>query len=398
MRPRITIAASLLAARTVTAQPTVPPTGPAFMRWAAWTDAKPALDSLYAADPAPLWFDECAPTPQARALVTWLANADSLGLDERDYDAAALAPRLARLARERCGAGEAVLRETELALSAAAVRVVRALWLGRVDVKAAHANLTLPRQVVDRASFVRGLSRTGSVAGDLAALEPPFAPYQWLVQALQRYRALARDSSLALGAAPAKLPLRPGDAFAGAGRLRRKLVAVGDLAEGATGPDTLYDEALAEGVRAFQRRTGETADGVIGARTWKRLDEPLSARVRQIEYALERFRWLPRQFARRPILVNLPEFTLYAFDALGRDTVVADTMGVVIGQAYRNETPVFTGEMSYLVFSPYWEVPPGIMRTEIGPAARRGGTAYLARNDYVLASSTTGATLPSTAA
>lgn len=379
------------------AQSPLPARGPAFMRWAAWGDAKPALDSLYGADPAPLWLEECAPTPQARALVAWLGRADSLGLDVRDYDAAQLAPRLDRLARERCAAGDGVVRDTELALSAAAVRVVRALWLGRVDVRAAHANLTIPRQVVDRASFVRGLAHSGNVAGDLAALEPPFEPYQWLVQALHRYRALARDSTLVLGAPPA-FPLRPGDPFAGAGRLRRKLVAVGDLPEGATGPDTLYDAALAEGVRAFQRRTGERADGVVGPRTWARLDEPLSARVRQIEYALERFRWLPREFRRKPILVNLPEFALYAFDSLARDTVVSDTMAVVVGKAYRSETPVFTGEMSYLVFSPYWEVPPGILRNEIGPAARRGGAAYLARNDYILASSSTGATLPSTAA
>lgn len=375
----------------------VPARGPAFMRWAQWDDAKPALDSLYAPDAPPLWLQDCTPTPQALALVAWLSNADSLGLDTRDYDARAIIERLVRLGREGCATGEGYVADTDRALSAAAVRAVRALWLGRANVRQAHADLRFPRQVIDRAGFVRGLAATGNVAADLAALEPPFEPYQWLLAALQRYRALARDTTLAIGPRPATLPVRPGDAFAEAERVRRKLVAVQDLPAGTTGGAT-YDSLLVEGVKRFQRRTGQKVDGIIGPGTWSRLAEPPTSRLRQITLALERFRWLPRAFAREPILVNLPEFKLYAFREMTRDTVVADTMNVVIGKAYKSETPVFTGEMSHLVFSPYWEVPPGIGSREIRPKALRGGAAYLARNDYILASTATGATVPSTMA
>ncbi|MCU0625463.1 MAG: L,D-transpeptidase family protein [Gemmatimonadaceae bacterium] len=365
--------------------------------WTTWRDAAPALDSLHAADPAPLWLVDCIPTAQARALVRWLARVDSLGLAPRDFDATGNAARLDRLDRERCTAGEAVVRDTDRALSAAAVRAVRALWLGRVNAREAHADLRFPRQVIDRAGFVRGLAATGNVGADLAALEPPFAPYQWLVAALHRYRTLAADTTLAMPRRPATLPLRPGDPYEDAELLRRKLVAVQDLAAG-EGSGATYDSALVAAVRRFQRRHGQRADGVIGPATWARLVRPFGQRIRQIELALERFRWLPRSFAGEPILVNLPEFTLYAFRAMGRDTVAADTMNVVIGRAYKSQTPVFTGEMSYLVFSPFWEVPPGIGVREIRPKALRGGAAYLARNDYILASTATGATVPSTAA
>ncbi len=375
----------------------LPATGPAFMRWREWRDAKPALDSLYGADPRTIWLADCVPTPQARALVAWLGRADSLGLDARDYDAPAIATRLERLATERCAAGEPYAVDTDRALSAAAVRVVRALWLGRADVRAAHADLRVPRQVIDRASFVRGLAATGSVAQDLAALEPPFEPYQWLVAALQRYRAYATDTSLRMPPRPAAFPIRPGDPFPGAEEIRHRLVASLDLPAGTTGGE-LLDSALVDGIRRFQRRTGQVADGVIGPATWARLAAPWASRVRQIELALERFRWLPRSFAREPILVNIPEYALYAFAEMTRDTVVVDTMKVVVGRAYKSQTPVFTGEMSHLIFSPFWEVPQSIGRREIRPKAMRLGPAYLARNDYILASTATGATVPSTRA
>ena len=394
---RLRVVALLLAA--VTTPPRLhaqlPAAGPPFMRWPAWTDAKPALDSLYGADPRPLWLVDCVPTAQARALVRWLATVDSLGLDVRDYDAAALAPRLDRLARDRCDAGDAFAVDTDRALSTAAVRVVRALWLGRADVRAAHADLRFPRQIIDRASFVRGLAATGTVAQDLAALEPPFEPYQWLLAALHRYRAVARDTALAMPPKPATFPVRPGDPLPGAEALRRRLAASRDLPAGTTG-DAVYDSTLVAGVLRFQRRTGQRADGIIGPDTWSRLAAPWASRVRQIELALERFRWLPRSFAREPVLVNIPEFRLYAFSTMTRDTVVADTMNVVVGRAYKSQTPVFTGEMSHLVFSPFWEVPQSIGRREIRPKALRLGPGYLARNDYVLASTATGATVPST--
>jgi murein L,D-transpeptidase YcbB/YkuD len=394
MRRATTLLAALALPCVLQAQ--LPATGPAFMRWRDWRDAKPALDSLYGADARTVWLAECAPTPQATALVAWLGRADSLGLDVADYDAPVIAARLARLATERCAAGETFAVDTDRALSAAAVRVVRALWLGRTDVRAAHADLRVPRQVVDRASFVRGLAATGSVAQDLAALEPPFEPYQWLVAALQRYRAFARDTSLRLPARPT-LPIRLGDSLPGAEELRHRLIASRDLPAGTTGGE-VYDSALVAGVTRFQRRTGQRADGIIGPGTWTRLAAPWASRVRQIELALERFRWLPRSFAREPILVNIPEFRLYAFAAMTRDTVVADTMNVVVGRAYKSQTPVFTAELSHLVFSPYWEVPPSIGRKEIRPKALRLGPGYLARNDYILASTATGATVPSTRA
>jgi murein L,D-transpeptidase YcbB/YkuD len=42
-------------------------------------------------------------------------------------------------------------------------------------------------------------------------------------------------------------------------------------------------------------------------------------------------------------------------------------MNVNVGAAYEHETPVFEERMSYLVFRPYWDVPPSIQRNEVVP-------------------------------
>ena len=47
----------------------------------------------------------------------------------------------------------------------------------------------------------------------------------------------------------------------------------------------------------------------------------------------------------------------------GDDAAAQLTMPVIVGRAVNaRETPVFIGEMRYIEFSPYWNVPPAIQR------------------------------------
>ncbi len=109
------------------------------------------------------------------------------------------------------------------------------------------------------------------------------------------------------------------------------------------------------------------------------VDTATPARIRKIELTLERFRWLPREFSAPPIIVNIPAFRLYAFsDESDREENLL-MMNVVVGRAYRHQTPVFAADMTYLVFSPSWDVPQSIARSETRPAALRN-PGYLARN------------------
>ena len=58
------------------------------------------------------------------------------------------------------------------------------------------------------------------------------------------------------------------------------------------------------------RRTAPCRPATLAA-----LNVPVETRIRQIELNLERYRWLPSDFGKRYILVNIPDYQLYAYDS-----------------------------------------------------------------------------------
>jgi murein L,D-transpeptidase YcbB/YkuD len=89
-------------------------------------------------------------------------------------------------------------------------------------------------------------------------------------------------------------------------------------------------------------------------------------RARQIALNLERWRWLPDDFGSRYFLVNIPAYRLLALE---NGTTALD-IRVVVGKP-GNETPVFSSEMTTVVFSPYWNIPDTIVLGETAPAVAR---------------------------
>jgi murein L,D-transpeptidase YcbB/YkuD len=177
-----------------------------------------------------------------------------------------------------------------------------------------------------------------------------------------------------------KKPVEPGAPYDAADQLAAVLRRLGDLPEeAARAPNSnTYDAALVDAVKRFQVRHALDVDGRLGKATLAQLNTPLSHRVRQLQLTLERWRWVPHSFPRPPIVVNIPEFKLRAFDANYRTEL---EMKVVVGQAYDHQTPAFAGEMKYVTFRPYWNVPLSIQRRELAPKIDRD-RSYLAKNGY----------------
>jgi L,D-transpeptidase YcbB len=348
------------------------------LRWPALADVRPDLDSLYArAGAGPLWIAAGRPTPQAVALVAALQQVADRGLDPEDYDARWLDAALAGLGLGLPSPATEGLARFDLALSVATARLVRALANGRVAPTSLHPQLLLAGSLVDRVTLVEGLRTAPDPVALLDQLEPRDPEYRALEDALRRYRRLAVDPRLAPLTGLPRL-LRPGDVWAGASRLRVLLVALGDLPEGEAAADSVYDRPLVEAVRRFQRRHGLTDDGVIGTMTAGRLAQPLGERVRQLELALERWRWLPRVLPSRYIEVNLAAFRLTAVDAERAPPDDRLEMAVIVGEAEDHQTPSFSALLRRVVFRPWWEVPLSIMRTEVRPAAL-ADSGYLGR-------------------
>ena len=362
-----------------------------------------SLVGAQAPDGRPLrWSDGAQPTRAAGALLQEMRHADERGLDPEDYSPERLAQRLAD-ARSSPGAGIEpwVIFDTEL--SQTAIRFLSDLHFGRIAPASVGQNLTLQRDTLDVAASLDALATAPDVAASLDALEPQFKHYALLKQQLVRYRALAADSAITDLPAFHTKSLKPGDAYAGAAQLRRLLAAVGDLspADAAPADAAAADVAAAgaatgdgswqtltppvvEALKSFQRRHGEKPDGVLGAATFKELTRPLSSRARQIELTMERWRWLPSALQSAPIIVNIPQFRLFAFDSTADTEAQIRRMDVIVGKAFEaTQTPVFTADMTYLIFRPYWEVPRSIAVKEILPGVRRN-PAYLDKHQMEL--------------
>ncbi|HUX34436.1 MAG TPA: L,D-transpeptidase family protein, partial [Gemmatimonadaceae bacterium] len=235
----------------------------------------------------------------------------------------------------------------------------------------------------DSAVAVRAAPRstTASLVDTLVTRRPD---YRLLVHALARYRALAADTTIPAFPTPRAMPVRPGDSLAAIAALRARLIALGDLdraADPATGDR--YAGALVDGVRRFQRRHGLDPDGILGAATLTALQTPLALRVREIELSLDRTRAEPPVDSGPYIVVNVPAFRLFAWNAWDGDTVPALDMRAIVGKAVRTPTPTLVNQLRYLDFWPEWNVPRSILVNEILPILRRD-SLYLHREHMEL--------------
>jgi L,D-transpeptidase YcbB len=323
-----------------------------------------------------LWFDGAQPTAQARQAISLLRDARTHGLEPADYDADRLADALDRL-----GAGRpdsAAVAVLDRRLTAALERYLADLHDGRITPDQLPPGYVRPR----RAPFDAAAALRAALAGDRlpdAALEasPHIAQYERLREALAHYRTLvdhpAWKSPLPpLPPGPRNTPpkLEAGQPYAGVGLLRERLIVLGDLPRAAPAA-TLYDDTIAAGIRAFQQRHGLAIDGVVGKATLAQLQVPPAARVRQIELMLERLRWTPLMQGPRMVVINIPEFTLRAYEVRGDRIVVRETMKIIVGKALKTRTPLFVEQMRFIEFQPFWNVPPSIARGEVVPRLRR---------------------------
>jgi murein L,D-transpeptidase YcbB/YkuD len=350
------------------------------MRWPDFRDYRKEVTRFYEAYSYGLaWVRDMQPTSQARAAIGLLLKADEKGLSADDYDGPRWADRLSRLKPASQHPKESDAIEFDVALTVSMMRFLSDLHMGRVNPQHPDFEIDIEDKKYDLPEFLKEQIVDGSGdASILSRVEPPYPMYQRTIQALRTFMQLARQDDYEV-LPPAKKPVAPGNLYPGVPRLIRFLRLVGDLPDGVALPanKTIYQGPLVDAVKSFQRRHGLTPDGRIDASTLRALNVPLYHRVRQIQLTLERWRWLPSDYQHSPVVVNIPEFRLRAY---GDQFHVAVTMNVVVGKAYGHHTPIFASKIRYVIFRPYWNVPPSIARAEILPAIQRDPD-YMAREN-----------------
>ena len=333
------------------------------LRWPDFSDYREHVINFYRpAGYKPAWIADGSPTTQAIELIQILKEADQEGLNPEDYDASRWSDRLTTLKNPHQDDDEA---RFDAALTVCIMRYISDLHIGRINPQNLGFDFDDSNKKLNLPQFVRQHLVNGSnLRAEVLSVEPPFKEYQRLRAALQHYMQLEKtdDGEKVLDAGP----VNPGDQYTGIAGLAKRLRLLGDLPDNVTIPldATIYEGPLVDAVKHFQSRFGMQPTGNFDYQTLVEMNVPLSDRVEQMQLGLERLRWLPYKFKQPPIVINVPEFRLYAFNENGD---AALTMRVNVGEDYNHQTPMFEGNIQYLVFRPYWTPPPNILKNEIIP-------------------------------
>ena len=348
-------------------------------------DVAPVLKPLYEAEPDGLfWFDGTAPVAGLKGTLAALAAAGDHGLDPADYDAALLGQQWASLeAGKVSGADRALF---DLGLSTAVVRILKAVHMGRVDPATMYWGYDSRANQIDIAPLLAAARDGEGLAATLDAISPTVTHYARARRTLAAYkaRAAAGEPDVVPDLPQGQTKVEPGESWAGISQVAARLRVFGDLPKDIAAEGFEYTPALVEAVKRFQRRHGLHNDGVLGAGTVRVLNVSLARRVRQIELAMERMRWLPPLSDRPNVFVNVPLFRMWATDpATGGEPL---RMNVVVGQSLNHQTPIFVERMEYVIFRPYWNPPPGITVKELVPKARRDPSFFAREGLEIVAS------------
>lgn len=362
---------------------------------AAGAKVSEALPRFYTARGCqPAWFLGGVALAQSHAYVAALGEAEREGLAPERYHRAALAEALHTLSEP--GAPADTWLGVELRLTESFLTYASHLHHGQVPPERFRWRTEKP-DVDVAVALEQGLA-SGDVGGALRKLAPAHEGYLLLKDELARHRALAAEGGWPL--LPKGTRLKRGDRDPRVAVLRERLRVTGELKEEAptvveqlvasvlttnaapvqeegepvraalepaeplrvVTDELLFDEALEESLKAFQRTHGLEPDGAVGARTLEALRVPVEARIQQLLVNLERWRWLPTDLGERHVLVNLPGYELVAVE---RDQPKL-RMRVIIGLEDWS-TPVFSEQMEFLVLNPAWYVPRRIATEEVLP-------------------------------
>ena len=325
-----------------------------------------ALKAFYLAENAPLLWSK---PDIRRAMITRMAAASLDGLKATDFPVERLR-KLNKVAAQTDDAGRAII---ELWFSTYFLKYTEQLKVGRVLPAKIDPNLYWQPKRIDMTGALTTFGWTGDINRFFDAWQPSIPDYRRLRVLLLRYLAIAEDGGW--GQVDPGDVLKPGVDDQRVLGLRARIQSeYGPLANGGLDDSETYDAALVDAVKAFQRRHGLDADGVLGKRTLLQLNIPVELRVRQIVANMERWRWMPEKLGDHYIMVNIAGFELRRV----RDRVVEERMRVVVGKPY-HQTPVFSDQIEYVEINPYWNVPYSIATKEELPKLQKDPSARAAK-------------------
>ncbi|MFC6999549.1 L,D-transpeptidase family protein [Rufibacter roseus] len=321
------------------------------------------------------WFKEGALVPQAYKFVEVIKNAHEEGLP-KDYLVKDLPTMFQSLEQAKNDSSRhALQQEIDVALTASYFNYASDFYKGIVNPREQdNISWEVKKNKIKLHKALQTILRERESRYPYYEFEALHPGYIRLRDALKNYR-LAREQGGWPKIEINKKVLNPGDTAQAVVALRQRILGKASAAKVNQAKATLYDEELSKAVKNFQIRHGLKPDGVVGGETLRQMNVPIEERIDQIIINMERWRWVPKRFEDKYVFVNIPEYVLHVREK-GKEVL---NMKVVVGKEI-NATPVFSDKLEYIVFYPYWNVTPNILRDEIAPAQARNPN-YIASND-----------------
>ena len=222
----------------------------------------------------------------------------------------------------------------------------------------------IPRKKINAGTLLDSfITRDGR---NLQEWEPVNIYYQRLKKELVHYHEIDKAGGWKVIAFDKLKIYNPGDSAPVVKQVKQRLQISGDDKSNDT--TEYYTSGLISVIKRAQKSFGIKEDGIITASLIKELNVFVKERIKKLLINLERMRWVPQQPEGNLIIVNIPEFRLHVFEGAKK----LFSINIVVGKA-ANNTVIFTGVLKNVVFSPYWNVPPSIVRNEILPAIKKNG-------------------------
>ena len=194
-----------------------------------------------------------------------------------------------------------------------------------------------------------------------------FSQYYGLRDALKRFRDIEDKGGWPnIVTEKNQKTFKPNDSSAVIPQIKNRLFITGELKQ--NNQSNVYDAELVAAVCSFQRQNGFQPDSLISTDLIKLMNIPVADRIKTIVVNMERSRWVSPEFfsAEKYVLVNIPSYTMNLISE-GKTELQSS---VVVGKSM-TKTVIFSGNMSYIAFSPYWNVPNSIINKEVKPGMDR---------------------------
>lgn len=310
------------------------------------------------------WFDSTGMIEQAANLFNRIKNISDEGIDSNKM---IYQKELNDLMEQSGQPADSTNLKTELMLTAQYLTYAKIVWTGIDEKESIAMDWLLPRKKIEYTQMLDSL-----LNGDDVLTDPPvYKQYYLLKEYLKKYRAAEKSDTIKI---ETKLTsIKKGDSSAEVGNIRYKLFLLGDLPENSGNNN--FDDGLVAAVKSFQNRFGLKETGQVKKAELDEMNVSITDRIQQILVNMERSRWVTKDAAKDYLIVNIPEYKLHVIE---NDSLAWD-MNVVVGKN-QSRTVIFNGDIKYVVFAPYWNVPSSIIKNEILPGIKRNPN-YLANHN-----------------